>query len=219
MSGYIVKDTGGGQEFEPVPSGLQHAVCYGLIDIGTQPQFGNYPSRRKTIMIWELPMIRGEFEKDGVKKSLPRAISEKFTASLSSKGNLRPFLESWRGREFTEDELKGFDLSKVVGANCYLNVIHKKGKGEKANRTYSNIGSISPLPHGTKSIKPENPPVVFHMDDFKGLITIPDGIPEWIQALIKQSDEYQARNGQGHQPPPNTADERSQENLDEDVPF
>ena len=214
---YIVKDSGGGKDFAPVPTGMHHAVCYALIDIGTQPKFGNFPSRRKSLFIWEIPSERIDVERDGKKVNLPRAISEKFTTSLNEKGNLRPMLESWRGKSFTAEELAGFDMSTVVGANCFLNVIHKNGKGEKANRVYANVASINPLPKGTAKLKPENPPIVFNMDSFTGRVTIPTSIPEWITGLIIQSEEYQAKNSQQGEPEQShgatgTADE-------ENVPF
>lgn len=211
------KDTGTGTDFDPIPMGMHHGVCYAAIDIGTQPQFGNFPSRRKLIYIWEIPAERIEFVKDGVKKNLPRAISEKYTISLASKGNLRPMLESWRGRAFTPEELEGFDVSNVVGANCLLNIVHEHGKGDKANRIYANVASVNPLMKGTPKLKPENPTIVFSMEDIKGPITIPEAIPEWIAALIKQSDEYQARLNNKHQPAP--VQSAPVEIVDEDVPF
>jgi len=71
---------------------------------------------------------------------------------------------------------------------------------------------------GMPKLKPENPTVVFSMDDFQDEITIPDTIPEWIASLIKQSDEYQSslhpakRQTESHAPAINN-------DLDEDVPF
>jgi hypothetical protein len=214
----IAKDTSNGQDFAPIPSGLQHGVCYAVIDIGTQPQFGNYPSRRKVVFCWEIPGERIELERDGKKVSMPRAISEKFTLSLASKGNLRPMLESWRGRPFTAEELEGFDVGNVIGANCFLNVVHAQGKGEKAGRTYANVASVNPLPKGMAKVKPENPTLVFSMDDFKGPVMIPPEIPEWIEGLIKQSEEYnmklRASNAPAQVAPNGTSD-----HVDEDVPF
>ncbi len=216
----IAKDTGG-SDIAPIPSGMHPAVCYAVIDIGTQPQFGNYPSRPKIVICWEIPSERIELERDGKKQNLPRALSEKFTLTLASKGNLRAMLESWRGRAFTEEELAGFDIGKLLGANCLLNVVHEKGKGEKANRTYANVASVSPLMKGMPKLKAESPLLEFSMAGAKGPIQIPGSVPEWIMALIIQSEEYQAAqqrnpNDSAHKGHPDGA---APTGMDEDVPF
>lgn len=204
---------------DPIPTGLHHAVCYGLIDIGTQPAFGSFPSRPKVLFMWELPGETIEFEKDGVTQKLPRAISQKYTASLSDRGNLRPMLEAWRGRPFTAEELAGFDLKNVVGANCFIGVVHKLGKGKNAGKTYAEVDSVNPLPKGMVKVKPVNPLITFSMDEGTGPIQIPEGIPEWIQNLIKASDEYQIRAEQKpHEAAPPAGDAAS-ENPDDDIPF
>ena len=181
---FIASDKGG-SDFEPIPSGLHHAVCYAVIDIGTQPATGNFPSRRKVVFVWELPEERADFKKDGQQVNLPRAISQRFTASLASKGNLRPFLNSWRGRAFTEQELEGFDLFNAAGANCMLNIIHEP----KGDKTYANISSITPLPKGMAKTTPENPILKFSIDEWSGTTDLP-AMPDWIKKLVMQSDEY-----------------------------
>lgn len=219
-------DKGGGTDFAPIPAGMHHAVCYGVVDLGTQPSYNpKYPPRRKVLFIFELPGQRGEFVKDGVTKNLPRAISEKYTNSLSAKSNLRPLLESWRGRPFTEDELKGFDLEKVCGANALLNLIHE----HKGDKTYTNISTINPLMSGTKKLIAENPPLKFSLDSFPGNapIVFPENMPEWIRQRIMDSDEYIAREerarqqlGRPGQPQPGPDGQAFPPGgVDEDVPF
>lgn len=214
----MAKDTGGG-DFELLPAGMHHGVNYAVIDIGTQPQHDpKYPKRRKVIFIWELPKERITITKDGVEKNLPRAISREFTLSLSKKSNLRPALESWRGRGFTEAELDGWDVSKVAGANCLLNVVHEKNT--KGDKTYANVAGINPLMKDMVKLKPENPIVTFALDEFlkSKLQTIPLAIPEWIATRIMQSDEWLAHQG-GAQPSHTEADRSAPASEDEDVPF
>lgn len=186
----IAKDNGGDKDFSPIPAGMHHAVCYAVVDIGTQPQVGQFPARRKIVITWEIPGETIEVEKNGKNVVIPRALSGRYTLSLASKGNLRPMLESWRGRAFTSEELAGFDLKSLVGANCLINVIHEKGRGEKADKTYANVASVSPLMKGTAKLTPINPKVLFSLDDFNG--TISDDIPNWIAKLINESKEYLA---------------------------
>lgn len=213
----IVKESSSGGDFQPLPSGLHHAVCYGLIDIGTQPSQGNFPARRKVIFLWEVPSERIDVPNQDAPgtKNMPRVISAKYTLSLHEKGNLRPMLKSWRGRDFTPEELAAFDIFQVVGANCYLNIVHKNGKGDKANRVYAEVSTVNPAPKGTPKLNPETPKILFSLDDFKGPVVIPTSIPEWIQGLIKQSDEYLLKSQKPHDPEPTQGEAQ----IDEDIPF
>jgi hypothetical protein len=70
----------------------------------------------------------------------PYMVMATFTNSLHEKSRLRPMLEAWRGRKFTNEELDGFDLEKLIGANCQVQVIHAiTDKG-----TYANIQAVVP---------------------------------------------------------------------------
>ena len=71
-------------------------------------------------------------------------ISKTYTASMHEKAALSKDLESWRGRAFTDEERDGFDLKKVLGQPCLLNVIHEN----KGGTVYANIASVSPVPKG-----------------------------------------------------------------------
>jgi hypothetical protein len=46
----------------------------------------------------------------------PFLVSKRYTLILNEKGNLRPMLEAWRGRKFAPQELKGFDLERLLGS-------------------------------------------------------------------------------------------------------
>ncbi len=209
----------GGADFDPIPSGVHQAVCYGVVDIGTQKsknsQFG---PKRQLVIIWELPHERADFGDD--KKNQPRAISQTFTQSLSTKANLRGFLESWRGKPFTDTELEGFDPKVLIGVNCQLNVIHVK----KGDKTYANIKTVMPLLKGQPSIKPENKALYYSLDgvDIKNVQnTFPDNMPNWLKEKIAFCEEaVGASYGEGSQPdaqeptPPHQQEEDSG-----DVPF
>lgn len=179
--GLTAKDKGGG-DFTPIPEDLHLGVCYAIYDIGTQfsERFGK--SVHKVVIVWELPKVRGQFERDGKTIDLPRAISKKYTLSLHKKADMRKDLESWRGKRFTDQELKGFDLKKLLGAPCQIQVIHNKVD----EKTYANIAALTKAPTGTK-ITPENPTAFF---SFEEEMDIPQGTPEWISDLIKSSEEY-----------------------------
>jgi hypothetical protein len=176
-----------GAKFDPIPAGLHHAICYGIIDVGTQPSNNpQFKPSRKVVFLFELPDERINI--DG--KDLPRGTSTKFTLSLGDKSKLRPALQSWRGRPFTDEELKGFDITKVLGANAYVNITHETKDG----KTYANVTTINPLPKGMAKRTPENALVQWTFDEQPpGPIVPPEGIPGWIAELITKSHEYQAR--------------------------
>ena len=139
--GLTAKDKGNGKDFEPIPEGMHHAICYGLYDLGTQynERFGK--SAHKVLIQWELPNQRIEIEKDNETLDLPRATSKIYTLSLHEKSNLKKDLASWRGKSFTPEELEGFDLRAILGINCTLQIIHNKKDGN----TYSNVATIVPI--------------------------------------------------------------------------
>lgn len=200
----IAKDKGGG-DFEPVNEGTHHAICIGVFDLGTHFDEVYGKSKHEVLFMWELPNERIEIEKDGAIKDLPRAISRQFNLSLHKKAQLRPFLEAWRGRAFTEQELQGFDVSKVLGANCMLQVLHNK----KGDKTYGNVVSIIPLMKGMVKKDPENPQRSFSFDSD---VLPPDGTPEWIRKKIEASEEWTHHNGG------TSGTEENTESLD-DIPF
>lgn len=184
------------------PAGMHQGVCYGVVDIGTQPSTNTaFPSRRKVLIMFELPAIRIKLTKDGKQLDLPRAVSVRHTLSLASKGNLRPMLESWRGRPFTAEELDGFDLAKLVGVNGLVNVVHEH-VGEK---TYANVKAVTPLVAGMTKVKPESPTIFFSLSDVGPDFTLPDTLPDWIKGLIMNSEEFKAHAEGTGKPGPNEA--------------
>lgn len=211
----ITAKAASGTSHEPIPSGLNHGVCYGIIDVGTQPS-GNpqFKDSRKVIFLFELPEERITIEG----KDLPRGTSATFTLSLGDKSKLRPALESWRGRPFTPEELNGFDITKVLGANAYLNITHVV----KGDKTYANITTINPLPKGIQKKTAENKLISWSIEDQKGPIVPPEGIPEWIKARIMASKEYIDSHMAQEPTQPSAHDAGSGHNQtddSEDVPF
>ena len=199
----------------PVEEGTHLGVCSMLIDLGMQYSEVYKKSQRKVLIGWELP--DETIEIDGEIK--PRVLSKRYTANLSEKSNLRKDLASWRGRDFTPDELKAFDLKNIVGASCLLTIIHSKN-GEK---TYANIQSVVKLPKGMAKQALSEPPVVFDLDT-DPLERVED-MPAWIAELIKKSETYQARitppvTAENNQPVPdgNTFQELS-DDVGGELPF
>lgn len=185
--GLIAKQTE--SNIEPIPPDTYHAVCYMVVDIGTHRNEIYDTEQRKTVIVWEIPSLTYEYEKNGEKKEGTRSISKYYTLSLNEKANLYKDLLSWRGVPFTPEELEGFDICKLVGVNCLLGIVNEKSRDGK--RLISKIASISKLMKGMAVIKPEHDIITYSIQD-DGINTIPEALPKWLQDEIKKSIEYQA---------------------------
>lgn len=215
---FIAKDSGGGN-FKRVPAGVFIGRCFSLIDLGTQLSSGQYGDKlqHKIRIGWELfgeddagaPLT---IDVDG--KEMPLTISKSYTVSLHEKASLRKDLAAWRGKDFTDEEAKAFDVSKLMGAYCMVNVTTSETNG----KTYSNVGGLTPLPGALKNAKPApvHDSVVFDLD--KPDMKVFNTFHEKLQDAIKRSPEW-ARS-QGLEPSPRTSgfDDMTDDNFDHSEP-
>jgi len=169
-------------KFEPISEGVHTAVCVGVIDLGLQYSEKYEKSSDKIMLQWELPN-ETYVTSDGEEK--PRILSKEYTLSLGEKSNLRKDLQAWRGKAFTEEELKGFDLKNILGKACQIQIIHTERNGN----TYANIASIMGLPKGMAVPKPVNGLIYIDLTEDNALNLI-DVLPSWIQDKIKSSETY-----------------------------
>ena len=139
------------------PDGLQRAICVDEEDLGMvfSEYYGNSSHKialhfllAETIpATWTHPHTNEVID---VKASHPDLVgrqfglSKRYTASLNEKSNLRHDLKTWRGRDFTLEELDDFDTENLVGAPCVLNIVHTFS--DKHQRWFANIEGISKLP-------------------------------------------------------------------------
>lgn len=189
-------------DFTPAPAGTHVAVCYRLVDLGTQAvEFqGDRKHQHKVLIGWELPNERME---DGK----PFTISKRYTWSTHEKATLRQHLESWRGKKFAEPEIEQFDTRKLLGVGCTLSIAHEERQG----KTYASITGIGPMMKGTTAPKPENQIVYFTLDqafDADVFSALPQGLRETIQ----KSPEYHKLNGQA-------PTHNGSHDLSDEVPF
>jgi hypothetical protein len=177
--------------FKPVPPGSHLARCYRIIDLGTQKTTFNGESKfiKKVMFQFE---VHSEDDDGPLKtdKGEPMSISKNYTLSLSDKAVLRADLEAWRGREFTREELQGFELKNVLGAWCLITVTRATGND---GREYTNITGVSPVPKAMKQNLPTpfNQVGIFYIDD-------PDmemfqTLSERIRQKIMETPEWKSR--------------------------
>lgn len=177
-----------GQGFEPIAEGVHMAVCSQLIDLGMQVnKFKEDSVQDKAMIVWE---VDESYTKDDVEHN--RTISKEYTMSLHDKATLKKDLQAWRGKPFTEDELKGFSIINVLNKGCQLQIMHET----KNEKTYANIVSIMGMPKGVSAI-PVTDPLVFNMED-KATWNTWANIPKWIQSKIQESVNYESSGFKAH---------------------
>jgi hypothetical protein len=197
--------------FELPPAGTHLAVCYRVIDLGTQETTykGQAKKQHKILLSWELPEEKME---DG----RPFTISQRYTWSMSEKASLRRDLESWRGLPFTERDFGegGFDVKNILGKACLLNIVHT----DKGDKKYANIASISKLMKGQTppADGPTNEPVYLWLHESRWNPEAFHKLSDGLKSAIMASPEYKALvNGYHDEPPPvDSTDDFAQE-----IPF
>jgi len=169
--------TTGTNEYPKVPTGVHNARCVRVIDLGTQRNDygGNITYKRQVLIIWEIP--------DQITNDQPMTISKFYTLSLHEKANLGMDLVSWRGRPFTEQEKQGFDITKLLGITCQINVMHNDSGKEK-------VSSVMPLGKDTQLKDQYHESISFSIDDFqKGQREQFNKLSEGIRKMILRSKE------------------------------
>lgn len=170
----IIATVGDSKNYTPAPEGTHQAICVDVIDLGMLPNtFKPGTTQHKINVVWQIDEVRDDGKRHQVYK--------RYTLSLNEKANLRHDLESWRGRAFTRDEEMGFDVEKLIGVNCLVNVQHNSKDG----KTYANVKSVMPLIRGMAKIgpvdykrhEPDAPPEEQAPDDVTDPGMVDDDIP------------------------------------------
>lgn len=198
----VMKNEGG--DFELTPEGTHIARCYLVVDLGNQvTTYQNVESVKPQVLIgWELT---NELMKDG----RPFVASRNYNAFFSEKANLRKDLESWRGKKFTEEELAGFDVSKLLNVPCQITITHSTGE-----KTYANVSAVTGLPKGVEAPALINEAVVYDGDnpDLDAFGKLHGWIQKKVSAAVIDDDTYDSQ-----------ADASQSENpaefIDDDIPF
>ncbi len=163
---------------EPIPVGLHKAVCYSIVDYGTQETA--YGPKHQMKITFELPDIRMEYEKDGKMINSPRVISTRnLTISTHERSNMGKLLKEWLGTPSDN-----FDTASLLGLNAQLFVVHN----EVDETTYANIQSIVPLSEGMEHKQNENPLIDYEIK--RDGTDFPPNLPDWQKDIITKSPEY-----------------------------
>jgi hypothetical protein len=200
-------DTGGSGDFTPIPEGPHPAICDMFVDLGLQESGGKYAGKvqHKIYIRWQIPSLRLEYEKDGVKHEGPMTIGNKYTLSLHEKAALRKTLQGWRGRAFTPEELKKFDVTTIVGKPCILSVSHSPKDG---GGVYANVDSVMKVMDGMTVPPIEGEALIYDADNMGSF----EKLRPWLQDLVK-AQKLPAEADKANDPDGWRTD------LDDDIPF
>lgn len=149
--------------YEQPDAGAYAARCVRVCDLGThenaffKDEKTGKPQRKREV---EITFELSELMEDG----RPFVVSWRGGLSFNEKANLRKMLKSWRGKDFSPDELAGFSLSSILDKTCFVNVIHRPWKSD-ATKFSVEVESVMPLPKGMRCREQVNDLVIFSIKD------------------------------------------------------
>lgn len=211
------KQTGG--DYKKLPPGAHFAVCNMIVDLGMQA--GEYEGKanvqHKVYIRWEVPDERvSGTTKAGVEFEGPMTIGRKYTLSLNERAHLRQDLENWRGKTFTDEEVKGFNVFSVLGKCCLITVVHAESSG----KTYANVkgivGLTKDLRERAKKVTTENELLAFSLEGDGFDQETYEKLPEWLQEQISNRIEEGAPAEKIGERQPGSDDAQD---FDDDIPF
>jgi hypothetical protein len=157
------------------------------VDTGTQEKTyqGKTEKYRSIQFSWELPNERHDGK--------PMMVSKNYRLSMSEKANFRKDLQSWRGKNYTQEELddaseNGFDFEKLMGKPALLTIMHSEGEN-----VYANVTNVAPPMKGMeipKKTENDHVTVLLIPGEFKKAMF--DTLSEKMQEYIAKSPEYKA---------------------------
>lgn len=167
----------------PMKPGTYTAVCVAIYEMGEQMKtYNNKTSYVQEIRFaFEVPSEKVEI--DGELKS--RQIHRTFNVSRSKKGQLRQFISSWLGKQFSDAEFTAYDTDNLLGQPAIIQVV-PSDTGE-----YANIDTIMALPEGLPAPETGSEQIIFSVDRWDDALF--QALPPGVQERLMKSSEYQQK--------------------------
>jgi hypothetical protein len=235
--GLTISSSGG--DYENLEPGRYQATCYKLIDAGTREEsYQEGPLRKRHIVYiyWEVTAKQevddGEEHWEPITMDDGRlfSASKKYTASLNENAALFKDLKSWRGKPFSEADLAGFELPKVLGVTAELEMVSQGKDTDKVK-----VEGVYKPDGGMKKAETENDIVQFDIDVYcqewtgksdeqsKAMCDIVEDMPGWMKEMIEDSFEVKAAQDKAPAQKPaesgGLADLAKDDEGEEDIPF
>lgn len=126
------------KKYTVAPEGLFPAVCVDVVDMGMRRNKLSGKDQHKCRIAWQLE------EKDP-ETGFRYVVSGFYTLSLNPKSTLSGILEAWRGKPFTDAERTKFDVEKLIGKPCQVQIVHRAGM---EGQVFCNVQAVVPLGKG-----------------------------------------------------------------------
>ena len=209
-----ISSDGSGDSLPKLQKGIYLGTCFRIVDLGTTDQEYKGVKSKKTRVHITFEITKALDPETNVctmQDERPFAVSRTYTASLFEAAALRKDLESWRGKSFTEEELGGFDISKLLGCTARIEVGHT-APTEFSEGGNPKIMNLQRPDGGIQIVDTVNEKQSFDLDvycdefrgkssaDSKAMCDIFDALPPWQQTDIESSYEYKAANGNSDEP-------------------
>jgi hypothetical protein len=167
------------------PAGSHVARCYSVVDLGSHTEDGTFGinTNRKIRISWELPEELHVFKEENGPQ--PIAVHKEYNFVVGKKSNLRKDLGSWRGKEYTDEEIQHVDIEKILGVTALLNIVHVVSQ---AGNTYAKIVGVSNPPKGLKIPAEVNAPVYYDIE--MGQNEVFNSFPEFLRKRILACNEW-----------------------------
>ena len=200
-----------------LPPGLQPAVIFAVVDLGTHMEsFNGKPEepRRKIMIGFEFPQLKQRYYLEDEK---PRScmITKESTFIISDRSFLKALICGIYGRNLSDQECRTFDIMQILNMKVLANIIHTPiSSGKNAGKIKESIVSVSslgayPLPVG---FEPELPLQSFYIDPQGNNFVTSNyaNLLPWIKNKVLASQEAQLRKSQ------NLPFARSQEEIEKE---
>ena len=168
--------------FEELSEGKHNAVCYRIIDIGTHMElkFGStteYEKKHTVIFFWE---TLDEKMEDG----RPFGVNKWYKLSLHEKSTLYRDLDTWKGG-ITNEELAGLDLTKLLGVNCVLNIVHNDKGRSKVKAVHRLDDSVVPTVNEAFTFDIDTYVSADNKEEMKKMSMMPEFFVDKIESSIE----------------------------------
>lgn len=169
----LIAPVGGGSSYAQVPIAQNlHAVCFAIAAIGDAPQ--QEFNTGKTVMV---PTVFLGFSCGNDEEGREMTIWKRYRFSYNERAALRKDLEMWRDRDFSDEEIKKFPLSNILGRRCTICTDTTSGGNPK-------ITKIKPERDGNE-LEAENK-FIYDRDDPEQAHF--DELPKFIQDLVGKEE-------------------------------
>jgi hypothetical protein len=135
----------------------------------------------------------------------------------NDKGTLRKDLQAWRGKAFTEEEQKRFDIKSILDKWCMVNIAHKAKKN--GSGVYANVVGITPVVAALKNSLPKghNKCDIFMLGEPD--MEMFETFGKYLKETIQKAPEWKAIQARQSAQPAKSEPAGAFDDMEDDRPF